>query len=69
MTVDYATADGTATEGADYTPKTGTLTFEPAETTKTIAVPIIDDTVEDDGETVTLTLGAFPISRSSAVGL
>ena len=61
VTVDYATADGTATEGDDYTTTTGTLTFAPSETTKTIAVPIVDDNVEDDGETLTLTL-------SNAVG-
>ena len=56
VTVDYATADGTATAGDDYTATSGTLTFGPGETTKTIAVPIMDDTVEDDGETILLTL-------------
>ena len=56
VTVNYATADGTATANADYTPTSGTLTFPAGETTKTIAVPIADDTVEDDGETFTLTL-------------
>lgn len=56
VTVDYATADVTATAGDDYTAASGTLTFDPGDTTKTIAVPITDDTVEDDGETLTLTL-------------
>ena len=56
VTVDYATADGTATAGADYTTTSGTLTFEPGEQRKTIAVPIAQDAVEDDGETLTLTL-------------
>ena len=55
-TVDYATSDGTATAGEDYTAKSGTLTFLPGQTTKTVAVPITNDEVEDDGETVTLTL-------------
>ena len=55
-TVDYATADGTATAGADYTATSGTLTFRTGDTEKTISVPIIDDSVEDDGETLTLTL-------------
>ena len=56
VTVDYATADGTATAGDDYTGTSGTLTFAVGETTKTVSVPIIDDLVEDDGETLTLTL-------------
>ena len=32
MTVNYATADGTATAGSDYTAASGTLTFAPGET-------------------------------------
>ncbi len=56
VTVDYATSDGTAMEGSDYTAIQGTLTFQPSETTKTVQVPVIDDTEMDDGETVTLTL-------------
>ena len=56
VTVDYATADGTATAGDDYTGTSGTLTFTVGETTKTVSVPITDDTTEDDGETLTLTL-------------
>ncbi len=56
VTVHYATADGTATAPADYTSTSSTLTFEPGQTSKTIEVPIVDDDVEDDGETFTLTL-------------
>ena len=56
VTVDYATSDGTATAGEDYTATSGTLTFWPGQTTKTISVPITKDEVDDDGETVTLTL-------------
>ena len=56
VTVDYATADGTATAPADYGATSGTLTFAPGETSKTVSVSIVDDTVEDDGETFTLTL-------------
>ena len=40
--VDYATADGTATAGEDYTAASGTLTFEPGETVKTISIPVLD---------------------------
>ena len=56
VTVRYATLDGTATAGEDYTAKSDTLTFDPQETTKTVSVPIIDDTEEDSGETLKLTL-------------
>ena len=56
VTVDYATSDGTATAGEDYTATSGTLTFAAGDTTKTVSVPIIDDTVDDGGETFTLTL-------------
>ena len=56
VTVAYATADGTATAGADYTSTSGTLTFDPGETTKTVDVPVLDDAHNDTGETLTLTL-------------
>ena len=54
--VDYATADGTATAGEDYTETSGTLTFNSLETERTVTVPVVDDAVLDDGETFTLTL-------------
>ena len=56
VTVDYATSDGTATAGEDYTGTSGTLTFQAGDTTKTVSVPITDDTEDDGGETLTLTL-------------
>ena len=56
VTVDYATADGTAAAGDDFTETAGTLTFEPGDTTKTVSMPITDDTVDHGGETSTLTL-------------
>ena len=56
VTVDWATADGSATAGEDYTAANGTLTFGPGETSKTLSVVILDDTVEDSGETFTLQL-------------
>ena len=40
LTVDYATADGTATAGSDYTTTSGTLTFAAGERSKTVSVPI-----------------------------
>ena len=56
LTVDYATRDGTARAGADYTHTSGALTFAPGETAKTVSVPVIDDTVEDTPETLTVKL-------------
>ena len=56
VTVGYATSDGTAVAGSDYESASGTLTFAAGETEKWVAVSLIDDTVEDSGETLTLTL-------------
>ena len=56
VTVDYATSDGTATAGEDYTAASGTLTFAPGETEKTVTVATTSDDAEDDSETLTLTL-------------
>ena len=56
VSVDFATAEGTATPGEDYTETSGTLTFEAGEISKTVAVEVLDDAHDDDGETFTLTL-------------
>jgi len=56
VTVDYATADGSATAGADYTPATGTLQFLPGETSKTVTVTVSGDTIDELDETLTLNL-------------
>ena len=54
--VDYTTVDGTAVAGEDYTHTTGTLTFGEDQEKATVRVPLINDAVEDDGETFTLLL-------------
>ena len=54
--VDYRTSDGTATAGEDYISVTGKLTFLPGDTTKTVSVEVLNDTLDDSGETFTLTL-------------
>jgi hypothetical protein len=56
VTVQYATADGTAKALSDYTATSGTLTFNPGEMSKTISVPIIDDTTPEGSETFTLAI-------------
>jgi hypothetical protein len=50
VTVNYQTADGTATAGNDYQPASGTLTFQPGETEKKIAIGIIADDLDESGE-------------------
>jgi hypothetical protein len=56
--VAYRTNDGvgTAMAGSDYTSTAGTLTFAEGETSKTISVPIINDTIVDPAETFTFEL-------------
>ena len=56
VTVDYATRDGTAKAGEDYTAQSGTLTFAPDDTEKTVSVPILDDALDEGSETFTLRL-------------
>lgn len=57
VAVNFATFDGAATASSDYIPNAGTLTWEADETGfRTFIVAIIDDAIEEDGETVILTL-------------
>jgi hypothetical protein len=59
VTVNYGTSNGTAsTAGSDYTAATGTLTFNPGETSKTFTVTIQGDTTVETSETFTATLSA-----------
>ncbi len=65
VTVSYATSDGTASAGSDYTAGSGSLTLEwthtgslirPWTLAGTITVPVTDDTLAEGPETLTLTL-------------
>lgn len=58
VTVKYATANGTAAAGSDYTAATGTLTFAPGETSKTLAIAVSGDTNVEPNETFTVNLSA-----------
>lgn len=51
VTVDYATADGTATAGSDYVATSGTLTFAPGVASQTITVNVTGDTTVEPNET------------------
>jgi len=54
--VAYTAADGSATAGSDYAAVSGTLTFGPRETTKTVSVTLIDDSEVEPPEALTLIL-------------
>lgn len=56
VTLTYATASGTATMGTDFTATSGTLTFAAGQTSQTISVAVVGDTVVEADETFTLTL-------------
>ena len=57
LTVDYATSDGTATAGSDYTSVTGTLTFTTASAgEQTVTVTTLQDVLDDDAETFTASI-------------
>ena len=51
VTVNYATANGTAASGSDYAATSGTLTFDPSMTTRTISVAITGDATFEQAET------------------
>ena len=56
VSVRYATSDGTATAGTDYEAVSGSVRFEAGQIQKTVAVPVLNDSHDDDGETLFLTL-------------
>ena len=59
LTVSYATADGTATAGTDYTAKSGTLTFtNTAAGSQTFTVSTEEDTFDESDETFTVTISS-----------
>ena len=50
VTVDFTTANGSATAGSDYIATSGTLTFAPNDTSETITVQVYGDTLNEDNE-------------------
>jgi hypothetical protein len=67
VSVNYATADGTAVAGTDYTQTSGTLVFPAGVTSETINVPIT--TVATGGPTKTFTLNlSSPVNATIGRG-
>ncbi|MFB8791963.1 MAG: Calx-beta domain-containing protein [Potamolinea sp.] len=56
VTVNYTTADGTATGGSDYTALTGILSFNPGVTSQTVTVAVKGDTTFESNETFLVNL-------------
>jgi len=68
VTVTFSTANGTAIAGSDYVATSGTLTFNPGETTKMITVVVNGDTLNEANETFFVKLGN-PVNTAIADGL
>ena len=56
VTVDWRTLDGSARAGEDYEAGSGTLTFHPGETAKTVDVRVLDDSYDEGPEFLLLVL-------------
>ncbi|HYN84510.1 MAG TPA: Calx-beta domain-containing protein [Pyrinomonadaceae bacterium] len=61
VTVNYRTNAMTATEGVDYQHVTGSLSFSPGATERTVSVPVVGDTTDEENE-------HLRVSLSDAVG-
>ncbi|MEO8195177.1 MAG: PKD domain-containing protein [Thermoanaerobaculia bacterium] len=64
VSVEYATADGAAVAGADFTASSGTLVFAPFETVRSVTVATLEDSVAEPTETFSVLL-----SNVSGAGL
>ncbi len=72
VTVNYASANGTAKSGSDYVASSGKLTFAPGVTSQAVEVSVVGDRISENDETMSLTLsaptGRGKIARGSAIG-
>jgi hypothetical protein len=70
VTVNFATANGTASAGSDYVANTGTVTFNPGDSLKTVVVTINGDATPENNETFFVNLsGPSGATISDAQGL
>jgi len=71
ITVNYGTLNGSALAGSDYNAGSGTLTFSPGQTSKTLSVGVIGDTLREVNETFQVILNTATnsfISKSHGIG-
>jgi Ca2+-binding RTX toxin-like protein len=68
--VNFGTADGTATAGSDYTALSGTVSFAAGEATKTVTVAVTNDPLVEGAETFTVNLtGGTNVTIADAQGM
>ena len=59
VSADFATADGVATQPADYASASGTVTFTPGQTSRPIVVTVNGDTIDELDETLSIALSGL----------
>lgn len=71
VTVRYATANGSALAGSDYTAVSGSLSFAPGSTLQTVTVPVLDDLLHEPTESFSLVLSnaaGATLAKATATG-
>lgn len=69
VTVQYATANGTALAGSDYTAVSGTLVFAANVTQQTVSVPVRGDILDEEDESFLLTLSNATNAAAAGPGV
>lgn len=69
ITLDVTTKDGTAKAGEDYTAMATNLTFDATHATRTVSVPLVDDAVQEDTESLDLVLSGVDAGRRQLLGV
>ena len=64
VTVNYAAFNGTATNTLDYAAQSGTLTFAPGETVKTVSLSVLNDTTVESREIFGLSLSSPSVNAT-----
>jgi uncharacterized delta-60 repeat protein len=67
VTLGYFTSDNTAWDGEDYLGQEGTLTFAAGETSKTITIEVIGDSIQEEDEDFNVRLSAEPTLYKSII--